>query len=514
MGDLPTLHESECGMRKRIVFLGLGCVAAALAAQAQQAPAGIWTRVAGQDGSFHVAGTQTVRFGAANQWKQRTMTGPNQWCTTGMFGGDPAPGVKKTCEVFTASGTAPTTPAPTPPVGATWVKVAGQDGPFNLAGTHTVRYGAGTQWVQRTMTGPNQWCTTPMFGVDPAPGVPNVCERYVASGDVTPPKPPVIDPPVVDMPPGHGKDPLPPASVGFSTQRIMPTSELPTPGQNPEFSGEFRIACSTAHFDFNDQIIYPGQARKSHLHTFFGATTRALTLTADDLSNSNTTCNGGTGVNHSKYWVPSVIDMRTGAPVTPDSNVAYYKTGFDGVRAADIQPIPRGLRIVAGDPRNTAPLQWGGAYRWRCFEGTVSKPRTEAGLGDTTEASHKGMRSDCQVGTDLLMEVFFPQCWDGVNLDSPDHKSHMAYANNGCPASHPKALPQLTFNIHYRVKNATESAHWRLSSDVYQGQAGYSGHGDVIFAWNESIMDRIVKNCHRKGADCHAHLLGDGFMIY
>ena len=21
----------------------------------------------------------------------------------------------------------------------------------------------------------------------------------------------------------------------------------------------------------------------------------------------------------------------------------------------------------------------------------------------------------------------FPQCWDGVNLDAPDHKSHMAY---------------------------------------------------------------------------------------
>jgi hypothetical protein len=35
-------------------------------------------------------------------------------------------------------------------------------------------------------------------------------------------------------------------------------------------------------------------------------------------------------------------------------------------------------------------------------------------------------------------------CWDGKNLDSPDHQSHMyntvndAFANSGeCPASHP-----------------------------------------------------------------------------
>ncbi len=485
-------------MKQTIVFAGLGLATALAFGQAATGASGTWTTVAQEGGPFNLSGMRTVRYGAGDAWKQRGMTGPGQWCTAQMFGGDPAPGVKKACQVFTLAPTAV----------AAWVRVATQDGPFNLDGTHTVRYGAGTQWVQRAMTGPNQWCTTPMFGQDPAPGVPNVCEKYVASGDAPPPKPPVGEPPVVDMPPGHGKDPLPPANPGFSTQRIMPTSEMPTPGREPEFSGEFRIACATAHFDFNDQIIYPGQARKSHLHTFFGATTRALTLTADDLSRSNTTCNGGTGVNHSKYWVPSVIDMRTGAPVAPETNVAYYKTGFGGVRAADVQPVPRGLRIVAGDPRNTAPPQWGAAYRWRCFEGTVTDP------SNTNEAPHKGMRSDCRVGTDLLMEVFFPQCWDGVNLDSPDHKSHMAYASNGCPASHPVALPQLTFNVHYRVKDAAESSHWRLSSDVYQGQAGHSGHGDVIFGWNEAIMGRIVKNCIRKGADCHAHLLGDGDMIY
>jgi len=41
-------------------------------------------------------------------------------------------------------------------------------------------------------------------------------------------------------------------------------------------------------------------------------------------------------------------------------------------------------------------------------------------------------------------------CWDGKNLDSADHKSHVAYPSSGtfestgpCPASHPVRLPQL-----------------------------------------------------------------------
>lgn len=48
--------------------------------------------------------------------------------------------------------------------------------------------------------------------------------------------------------------------------------------------------------------------------------------------------------------------------------------------------------------------------------------------------------------------MFFPSCWDGVNLDSADHKSHMAYPiqnyNSGdCPASHPVHLVSLFYEM-------------------------------------------------------------------
>ena len=50
----------------------------------------------------------------------------------------------------------------------------------------------------------------------------------------------------------------------------------------------------------------------------------------------------------------------------------------------------------------------------------------------------------------------FPSCWDGKNLDSPDHASHVAYSTDGlvlsgdgCPASHPVRIPQLMYEMNW-----------------------------------------------------------------
>jgi hypothetical protein len=57
--------------------------------------------------------------------------------------------------------------------------------------------------------------------------------------------------------------------------------------------------------------------------------------------------------------------------------------------------------------------------------------------------------------------VTFPTCWDGVNLDSPDHRSHMAYStgadwtdvgpSGNCSASHPVVVPQVMFEVMWDV---------------------------------------------------------------
>ncbi len=58
----------------------------------------------------------------------------------------------------------------------------------------------------------------------------------------------------------------------------------------------------------------------------------------------------------------------------------------------------------------------------------------------------------------IRVTITFPTCWDGKNTDSADHKSHVAYPASGtfesvggCPETHPVRLPQLMYEIMWKV---------------------------------------------------------------
>jgi hypothetical protein len=59
------------------------------------------------------------------------------------------------------------------------------------------------------------------------------------------------------------------------------------------------------------------------------------------------------------------------------------------------------------------------------------------------------------------------RCWDGVNLDSADHSSHVSYPVNGtfeagapCPATHPVPIPQLFFEIVWDTTPFNDLSEW------------------------------------------------------
>ena len=295
---------------------------------------------------------------------------------------------------------------------------------------------------------------------------------------------------------GYGQGPFPLGSSGYSTDRVAATSERPT---GPFDVGAFRLRCPFSHFLFDDPIVYPGQPGRSHLHVFFGNTGVNANTTIENLTTTgNSTCNGGT-VNRTGYWAPAMVDMQSNQVVKPEFADFYYKTGYRGVRPSEVQPFPRGLRMIAGDSMNRVGDPYNSAYEFACRDNpTITGPSFVS----------------CPVGDRMIQRIFFPQCWDGVNLDSPDHKSHMAYPNGGCPASHPVPLPEFSIHIYYPITVAGEENHWRLSSDTYSGPAGYSSHADWMNGWNQSIMEAWVKNCDNPSLDCHSHLLGDGRMLY
>jgi hypothetical protein len=108
----------------------------------------------------------------------------------------------------------------------------------------------------------------------------------------------------------------------------------------------------------------------------------------------------------------------------------------------------------------------------------------------------------------IRAQVYFPSCWDGVNLDSPDHKSHMSYPienfNGGsCPSSHPVHLVNIFFETFIDVAN---HYYWGPGAIVpATGDISFLGwHGDFMAGWDVPVLQQAVDNCHNMNGDIHA----------
>lgn len=317
-----------------------------------------------------------------------------------------------------------------------------------------------------------------------------------------PPVDPNPDPPPVVNPPPHNHGLAPHVNTAFNMVPLVGsnTVDIKVATSQPIAGGvetAFRTQCRASHMSNDDPIVYPNQQGASHHHTIYGNTSVRYDSDLDNLPNEgNSTCNGGIA-NRTGYWVPSLIDTRESRPIVPWFINIYYKAGFSG----DIKPFPVGLRMVAGrmeatpdDPQDEQQE----IVRYMCNE-------VYTGRQNHFPATCSG---------DLLMMIQFPSCWDGVNLDSPNHKSHMAYPNGGsCPSTHPVKLPKVTQNVHWRVDDIK---HFKLSSDAYDPKkpGGYSGHSDWVLGWDPAIMKSIIDKCLNSGKNCGQNLLGNGQELY
>jgi hypothetical protein len=329
-----------------------------------------------------------------------------------------------------------------------------------------------------------------------------------------------LDPKGQNFMPAVNKALVPPPAVGWSTAMIKPAAIPPL--QSFPSGGAFRIPCNVSHMSNDDPIVYPDVPNATHHHTFFGNTKADAYSTNESLRNSgNSTCSGGI-LNRSGYWMPSLINTNTGAPVKPIGILVYYKA-HNEYTGMHIKSPPPNLRMIAGNAR---PL-------------TVADTQADyfcQNLDDVGNPAHwgimwKGNHLKACAGPKMLlrMAVSFPDCWDGKNMDSPDHQSHMAYSCgdecltaenkigktfNGCPATHPVMIPGITLNVDFQ--NLDPAAEYRLASDNYSTNypGGYSLHADWMNGWDEGTIDRVVKNCLNNPRNCEIENLGDGQRLH
>ncbi len=309
---------------------------------------------------------------------------------------------------------------------------------------------------------------------------------------------PTPEPTMPPMPNQIPLDQLPKGITGSGQALIQ--GGAPTGSPTPTGTSAFRIECGFSHMNYDDPIVYPGQQGAAHLHTFFGNAAVNYTTTYDSLrSTGNSTCSGGI-LNRSAYWVPTLMNGAT--PIAPSRITTYYKSGWPSVPFATLQNIPTGLRMITGS--STASSNQNPAGRifleWLCVSGS---------------AGPLPYIPSCNAGDELQLIIGFPQCWDGINLDSPNHKSHMAmpnsYSGSGCPSTHPVPIPHIEFLVFWPITSGN-SGNYRLSSDMYSTSipGGYSAHADYMEGWDPTIRDTFTQQCLVAGKDCQVRWLGDG----
>jgi hypothetical protein len=124
--------------------------------------------------------------------------------------------------------------------------------------------------------------------------------------------------------------------------------------------------------------------------------------------------------------------------------------------------------------------------------------------------THYIPNKNCRDG--LRAQVFFPSCWDGKNVDSADHKSHVSYPlgafNSGkCPPSHPVRLMSLFYEVIWSINDFADK--WYSPNHPFVlssgDTTGYGYHGDFLNGWDTAILQKAIGNCTNMGGlvkDC------------
>ena len=245
----------------------------------------------------------------------------------------------------------------------------------------------------------------------------------------------------------------------------------------PAFAtARFHIECPFHHRKMDDPIVYPNQPGASHLHEFFGNTSTDAFSTHLSLRQARTTC--GLLGDKGAYWIPAVY--KNGNLVRASDADFYYRGQTSPLSA--IRAFPPGLKMLAGDAHATQ-LQSTKIVSWSC-----------TGSGDG-----RARMRDCG-GAFVKVLIKFPSCWDGLQKDSADHRSHMRYSirkgngRRGCPRSHPVPLPELTYSITLPFHNGRNV---RLSSGPF-----YTMHADFFNAWSQVVLRHLVDRCIHGGIEC------------
>ncbi|WP_433787409.1 DUF1996 domain-containing protein [Actinomycetospora sp. CA-101289] len=204
---------------------------------------------------------------------------------------------------------------------------------------------------------------------------------------------------------------------------ITDVDRISSRGEGGDFSGgSYSVRCALSdHKNSDNPIIAPGVRNGAqHTHDYAGNESTNFASEEETLEESSTTCTNG---DRSPIFWPVLRDLRGVGPDVGvdggslDGNVGSFVAPdtiditFHGHGSRRTQAMPPNMVLVTGSAKAGTDDGEGANAKYSC-----------SGSGRLTD-----QYPICPEGSSLMRVFDFPSCWNGEDLDSEDHTTHIVY---------------------------------------------------------------------------------------
>ncbi|MFJ8145441.1 DUF1996 domain-containing protein [Streptomyces sp. NPDC096048] len=273
-------------------------------------------------------------------------------------------------------------------------------------------------------------------------------------------------------------------------------------------TGSFTTDCGVNEnnlFNSDNLIVAPGVDNGAHhTHDYVGNQDNDAFSSDEDLAGAETSCQNQ-GDKSTYYW--PVLRLQDGTQEFDagdlgggaEGNVgkilkaAQAEIKFVGNKRSDVVAMPRFLRIITGDAK--------------AFTNGVANANSSFSCTGFEDRQVTDKYVLCPEGSQVVRTSNFQSCWDGQNIDSANHRDHVAFVqqDGSCPNGF-QAIPQLQVRLVYdvptpTVENGQVRNPYAVDGFPEQLHKPITDHNDFINVMDDDLMNEVV-DCINSGEDC------------